>query len=100
MSEKMVSDCKTKKGEPLTITISQTSGTGYIWFLSSLPDIVWLEDIQYVPRHPSVPGSPVDKKFIFMAMKSGTGEITFSLTRPWSIQPITQTRTYIVEITE
>ncbi|MDD2666772.1 MAG: protease inhibitor I42 family protein [Methanocellales archaeon] len=89
---------KTKKGATFSVSLESNPTTGYSWQPQFDSNYVQLVDSSYVPSQPNLLGGSGKETFEFLAMSSGTTEITFSYARPWESQPPLETRVFKVVI--
>ena len=89
-----------KIGQPTEISLKSNAGaTGYVWFISHAPDILWLGDIEYVAPDPPGPDRSWKKIFSFVGSKEGQDYLEFSLARHWKPEDIVQKLVYDVNVT-
>lgn len=102
MDEKAkIGDIKIKVGQPTEVSLHSNAGaTGYVWFLTHTPDILWLGDIEYVGPKPAIPGRPWKKIFTFIGGKKGEDYLEFNLVKPWKPNEVVQKAVYSVSVHE
>jgi len=88
-----------KIGQPTEVSLkSNAKATGYVWFVTHSPDILWLGDIAYI-----APESPEREKvwkkiFTFIGGKQGQDYLEFSLARYWKPKEIVKKLIYKVNV--
>jgi len=89
---------KVKKGDAFSISLESNPTTGYSWQPQFDSNYVQLVDSDYVPSQPNLIGGGGKETFDFLALSSGTTEITFSYMRPWGSKPPLETKVFKVVI--
>lgn len=89
---------KTKKGDTFSVSLESNPTTGYSWQPQFDSNYVQLVNSGYIPSQPNLIGGSGKETFDFLALESGTTEITFSYMRPWESQPPLETRVFKIII--
>ncbi|MFC1787103.1 protease inhibitor I42 family protein [Halobacteriota archaeon] len=89
---------KVEKGDTFSVVLPSNPTTGYSWGVDFDFNYVQLTDSGYVTSNPVLVGSSGNETFEFLAVKSGTTEITFSYMRPWESKPPLDIRVFKIII--
>ena len=69
-------------GEPVSILLESTPGTGAIWYAPAAPPHTTIESVDAIPAGRGI-GGAVLQVFEFRADAPGTYELSFQLKREW-----------------
>lgn len=83
-------------GQTRKISLTTSSGTGFVWMLSELPSSTWLEAIE--DSSASTPGGTGTRTFLLYGASPGSGLLVFKLARPWEPLKVADERTYRVHV--
>lgn len=78
--------------------VSHAGPNGYVWMVASLPDHVYLADIDDAPPISPLPGKPGTRWFTIVGAHPGRGMLVFVLVRPWEILRPAQQLSYEVVV--
>lgn len=84
-------------GHSADVVLFLSSGTGYTWVLTALPDCLGLMDVASSGTSAS-PGGVNQESFTFAAVKAGSGQLVFQLLRPWDPAQPADTRNFQVKV--
>ena len=83
-------------GEPVSILLESTPGTGAIWYAPAAPPQTTIESVDAIPASRGI-GGAVQQVFEFRADAPGTYELSFQLKREWETA-VREERQVVIQI--
>ena len=83
-------------GEPVSILLQSTPGTGAIWYAPEAPPQSTIESLDAIPEGGGI-GGAVHQVFEFQADAPGTYELSFQLKREWETA-VREERQVVIQI--